>query len=164
MAIEPTSLGDLMTMPDVALDPGNRASGQDFAEFSNVLALSGLTVVGVSTVDVGNPTPEAVVIDAPVAVDPEAELTPEVSGGPLENPLQMLTLIAEKLGVIGKAGAKQDGGETGELPSGVNAMAAKPGLIDRATPEDAEGHFGVSHDKVESDDKPVDPQIGRAHV
>src|SRR3546814_5335911 len=36
-------------------------------------------------------------------------------------------------------------------------MAAKPGLIDQATPEDAEGHFGVSHDKVESDDKPVDP-------
>src|SRR3546814_5482333 len=69
----------------------------------------------------------------------------------------MRTLIAEKLGVIGKAGAKQDGGETGEIPSGVNAMAAKPGLIDQATPEDAEGHFGVSHDKVESDDKPVDP-------
>src|SRR3546814_15267203 len=80
MAIEPTSLGDLMTMPDVALDLGNRASGQDFAEFSDVLALCGLTVVGVSTVDVGNPTPEAVVIDAPVAVDPQAEQTPKICG------------------------------------------------------------------------------------
>ena len=129
MAIEPTSLSDILTTPDVPLEPVGNVSGQGFSEFFSALTVDAASDDGTPTVAVGNPTPEA----------SEADEVAVPATDAAEGPVHALLLIAEKLGLTGKGKDEPTEVKTGELTEPPPEAALPPGLAGKAKA------YGLTH-------------------
>ncbi len=169
MAIEPTSLSDLLTAPDVPLDPGNRSPGQDFSRFLSEVAQAGVADDGAPTGDVGNPTPaiappgSAIALPGAAIALPGAGETSAVgadatnapaSQDAAENPVQTLLMIAETLGLAGKAKGKPADKAADCIPAGLPQAAVPPGSSEM-TPDIGDIQSGEDGD-AKNDDASAD--------